>query len=126
MNKAELNKIHTKIFEAATDILSILGPGMPACIYRSAILHELRLKGLLVKKDIPFSVIYKDYKTGEINIDLLIENSIMLDIIDNTEISLLNIAQMQSKLKITQLRMGIVVTFNTLNIIDGYRKVLAN
>lgn len=126
MNRAELNKAHTKIFEAATEVYSITGPGLPLHVHRACMLHELRLKGLLFKKDVLFPVIYKDYKAAELSIELVIENSIIIDLINESEINALNIASMQSKLKLTGLRMGIIITFNSLSIVDGYRKILIN
>jgi GxxExxY protein len=126
MNRAELNKAHTKIFEAATEVHSLTGPGLPLHVHRACMLHEMRLKGLLFKKDVVFPVIYKDYKAAEIVFELIIENSIILDLLSETEINALHIASMQSKLKLTGLRMGIIITFNSLSIIDGYRKILIN
>lgn len=126
MSRAELSKVHTKIFEAAAEVHSILGPGLPSPVYRSSLLHEFRIKGLMFKKDVCFPVIYKDHKAGEIVIEFLVENNIIIDCMQHTEITQLHIASMQSKLKLTGMRMGIIITFNTLNIIDGYRKVLIN
>lgn len=126
MSRAELSKVHTKIFEAAAEIHSILGPGLPSQVYRSSLLHEFRIKGLMFKKDICFPVIYKDHKAGELVVEFLVENNIIIDCIQHQDITSLHVASMQSKLKLTGMRMGIIITFNTLNIIDGYRKVLIN
>lgn len=126
MNRSELNRIHTKLFEAATDVHTLIGPGMPLGVYRSCFLYEMRIKSILFKKDIPFSVMYKDIKAGELMIDILIENHILVEVIPDESISPLSIASMQSKLRLTGLRMGIIITFNILNITDGYRKVLLN
>lgn len=126
MNRAELNKAHTKIFESVAEVYSITGPGLPMHIYRACMLHELRLKGLMYKKEVIFPVIYKDYKASELVLDMVVENSIIIDLIPDNDISPLHVAAMQSKLKISGLRMGIIITFNTLSIIDGYRKILVN
>lgn len=126
MNRAEINKVHTKLFEATTDVYTLIGPGLNHNIYRSCFLHEIRLKGLMFKKDVIFPVIYKDVKVNELKVDTLIENNLMVEFIDDKEITPLHVASMQSKLKITGLRMGILICFNVLNIIDGYRKVLVN
>lgn len=126
MSRAELSKVHTKIFDAATEVHTITGPGLPHAVYKSCMLHELRIKSLMFRKEVVFPVIYKDHKAGEMIVETLIENSTILEILNDTVISPLHLASMQSKLKITKLRMGIIITFNTLNIIDGYRKVLIN
>lgn len=126
MNRAELNKAHTKIFEAATDVYSLIGPGLPYNVYRACLMHELRLKGLMYKKDVIFPVMYKDYKVSELGIEILVENNIIIELLTDNEILPFHVASMQSKLKITGLRLGIIITFNSLNIIDGYRKIMIN
>lgn len=80
----------------------------------------------MFRKEVVFPVIYKDHKAGEMIVETLIENSTILEIINDSVITPLHLASMQSKLKITKLRMGIIITFNTLNITDGYRKILIN
>ncbi len=52
MNRAELNKLHTRIFEAASEVYSELGQGLDVQIYHTCFLHELRLQGLLFKRDV--------------------------------------------------------------------------
>lgn len=126
MSRAELSKIHTKIFEAATEVHTLMGPGLPAKVYKTCIQHELRIKNLMFRKEVLFPAIYKDYKAGELIVETLIENSTILEIISDPLITPLHIAALQSKLKITKLRMGIIITFNTLNMIEGYRKITIN
>lgn len=127
MNRSELNRLHTKVFEAAAEVHSVLGPGLDEEIYRSCFLHELRLHGLLFKRDARFPVFYKELKTShEIKAEVLVENHVIVEIVSETEINTLRISGMQSKLKATGKRIGILITFNCQNITDGYRKVILN
>lgn len=127
MNRAELNRLHTKVFEAASEVFTELGPGLDEQIYRSCFMHELRLQGLLFKRDVEFPVYYKDLKTSnEFKADLLIENNMIVEIVSSLEISPINISGLQSRLKIAGKRMGAVITFNAQSITEGYRKVLIN
>ncbi|HOP13998.1 GxxExxY protein [Lentimicrobium sp.] len=127
MNRAELNKLHTRIFEAASEVYSELGQGLDVQIYHTCFLHELRLQGLLFKRDVAFPVYYKDIKTSkEIIVDILVENQAIVEIQSEREISLLQLHSLQSKLKISGKRMGIIITFNAPGVIEGYRKVMNN
>jgi len=127
MNRAELNRLHTKVFEAASDVFTEIGPGLDSQIYRSCLMHELRLKGLMFKRDVAFPVYYKELKTShEIKAEILVENQLIIELIDSAEISLLRTSTLQSKLKIAGKRMGVIITFNVSNITDGYRKVVIN
>ncbi|HAH58641.1 MAG: GxxExxY protein [Lentimicrobium sp.] len=127
MSKAELNRIHTRIFEAASEIYANLGQGLDTEIYLTCFMHELRLKGLLFKRGVTFPVIYKNIKTNrEIIVDLMIENQLLVDVTPSESITPLQMSSMSSKLKIAQKRMGILLTFNALTVTEGYRKILNN
>ncbi|MBL7906598.1 MAG: GxxExxY protein [Bacteroidales bacterium] len=125
MNRSELNRLHTKVFEAASEVLSVLGPGLDTDIYRTCFQHELRLKGLMYKREVRFPVFYKDLKTShDIKIELLVENHLLVDIIPDNEISALRVSALQTKLKLTGLKIGIIISFNCSNIIEGYKKIV--
>jgi GxxExxY protein len=127
MNRAELNRLHTKVFEAASEVLTELGPGLDEHIYRSCFLHELRLQGLMFKRDVVFPVFYKDVKTSnEYKAEILVENQMIVEIFNDSEINPARITSMQSKLKLAGKRLGIIITFNCPSIIDGYRKIMVN
>jgi len=127
MNRAELNRLHTKVFEAASDVFSEIGPGLDEQIYRTCFMHELRLKGLMFKKDVAFPVFYKELKTShDVKAEILVENQLIVELTDASEISILRMSSLQSKLKIAGKRIGVLITFNVSNITDGYRKVMIN
>ncbi len=127
MNRSELNRLHTKVFEAAAEVHSELGPGLDEEIYRTCFLHELRLHGLFFKRDARFPVFYKELKTSqEIKAEVLVESQVIVEIVSDPEINALKISGMQSKLKATGKRIGILITFNCQSITDGYRKVMLN
>lgn len=125
MNRAELNKLHTRIFESASEVYSVLGPGLDTQIYHTCFQHELRMHGLMFKKDVLFPVIYKEIKTShELKVELLVENQVLVEIKNTETILQPDVTKMTSKLKITGRKMGIIITFNASGIIEGYRKVL--
>ena len=127
MSKAELNRIHTRIFEAASEIYANLGQGLETEIYLSCFMHELRLKGLLFKRGLTFPVFYKNIKTNRaIMIDLVVENQLLVEVTSAEGITPLQMSGMLSKLKIAQKRMGILLTFNAQTVTEGYRKILNN
>jgi GxxExxY protein len=124
MNRAELNKLHTRIFDAAKEVYSELGPGLDDGLYNTCFQHELRLQGLMFKREVIFPVFYKNLKTAHnIKADLLVENQVIVELISDPVIPQSGLITMQSKLKIAGKRMGIIITFNGSGMIEGYRKV---
>ncbi|GAB1403276.1 PD-(D/E)XK nuclease superfamily protein [anaerobic digester metagenome] len=127
MNKAELNRIHTRIFDAASEIYANLGQGLDTEIYLTCFMHELRLRGLLFKRGVAFPVIYKNIKTNrEIIIDLMVENQLLIEVTSLDCITALQMSGMLNKLKIADKRMGILLTFNASSVTEGYRKIMNN
>ncbi|MBW6489833.1 MAG: GxxExxY protein [Lentimicrobium sp.] len=127
MNRAELNKLHTRIFDSANEVYSELGPGLDQNLYYSCFQHELRLQGLMFKKDVYFPVFYKNLKTSHnIKADILIENQVIVELISEPLIAASRLITMQSILKIAEKRMGIILTFNAPAMIEGYRKVIVS
>lgn len=127
MSKAEQNRIHTRIFEAASEIYANLGQGLDSEIYLTCFMHELRLKGLLFKRGVTFPVFYKNIKTNrEIMVDLVVENQVLVEVCSGEAVTPLQTNGMLSKLKIAGRRMGILITFNALSVTEGYRKVTNN
>lgn len=127
MTRAEQNRIHTRVFEAASEVYSELGQGLELSIYYTCFLHELRLKGLLFKRDVAFPVHYKGIKTSkEIFAEILIENHVIVELSDKAPITDLQISGMVSRIKIARKRMGILITFNASSVTEGYRKVINN
>ena len=124
MNRAEINRLHTRVFEAASEVYSELGQGLDLPVYYTCFLHELRLKGLLFKRDVAFPVHYKGVKTNkEIFAEILIENQVMVELSEAATIKDLQVIGLLSKLKIARKRMGILITFNASSVTEGYRKV---
>ncbi len=124
MTRAEINRLHTRVFEAASEIYSELGQGLELSVYYTCFLHELRLKGLLFKRDVAFPVHYKGVKTSkEIFAEILIENHVIVELSDKAPITDLQLSGLLSKVKIAKKRMGILITFNAASVTEGYRKV---
>lgn len=127
MTRAEINRLHTRVFEAASEIYSELGQGLELSVYYTCFLHELRLKGLLFKRDVAFPVHYKGVKTSkEIFAEILIENHVIVELSDKAPITDLQLSGLLSKIKIAKKRMGILITFNAASVTEGYRKVTSS
>lgn len=124
MTRAEIHRLHTRIFEAASEVYSELGQGLDQSVYFTCFLHELRLKGLLFKRDVAFPVYYKGIKTSkEIFAEILIENHVMVELTAESTITDLHLNGLLSRIKIAHKRMGILITFNASSVTEGYRKI---
>lgn len=72
-------------------------------------------------------VIYKDVKlTARYHIDLLIENKVILELKSVEALAPIHTAQTLTYLKLTNLKLGLLINFNKVKVVDGIKRVVNN
>lgn len=108
------NEISAQIRSAIYEVYFELGPGLLESSYEFALKHELRSRGLDVKSQVKLSVNYKDVTWEDAyRIDLLVEDQIIIEIKSVESLNNIHHKQLISYLKLSGLRLGILVNFNT-------------
>lgn len=119
------NDISYKIRGAIYEVYNELGPGLLESVYENAMFYELSEMGLKVQKEVPIAVNYKEIKMDfGFRLDLLVEDKVIIEIKSVEKLINMHHKQLLNYLRITDLRLGILVNFNTDNINDNiFRKV---
>ncbi len=119
------NDISYIIRGAIFNVYNNLGPGLLESVYVAALIYELRKEGLIVKKEVPIPVYYEDIKLDvAYRMDLLVENKVIIEVKSVEKLAKVHHKQVLTYLKITGMKLAILVNFNVDNIVDGiYRKV---
>ncbi|WP_343634195.1 GxxExxY protein [Fluviicola sp.] len=121
------NEITYKIRGAIFEIYNTVGPGLLESAYEAALYYELRKAGLKVERQIEVPFRYKDVKMPVgYRLDLLVEGKVIIEIKSVTDFSALHFKQLNAYLKLTKLKLGLLVNFNTVNIRDGIARVVNN
>jgi GxxExxY protein len=125
MKKSLENELSSKIIGAAIEVHSQLGPGLLESTYEVCLFHELKQAGLEVKQQIPLPVVYKDVKLNAgYRIDLLVEDKVVIEIKSVDALAPIHTAQILTYLKLTNLKLGLLMNFNTMKMKDGIKRVL--
>lgn len=121
------NEISSQIIGAAIEVHKHLGPGLLESSYEACLVYELRNRGLDVKSQIPLPVIYKgiELETGY-RIDILVENQVIIEIKSVDQLDGIHIAQILTYLKLTNLKLGLLINFNSVRLIDGVKRIANN
>lgn len=119
------NDISYKIRGAIFDVYNGLGAGLLESVYVAALEWELTKQGLEVKREVPVPVHYKEVKMDlGFRLDLLINNKVIIEVKSVENLAEVHHKQVLTYLKITDLKLGILVNFNVASIKDGiFRKV---
>ncbi len=125
INNMTENDISYKIRGAIFNIYNALGPGLLESVYIAALVFELKKEGLNIKKEVPVPVYYEGVKLEiGFRLDLLVEDKVIIEVKSVENIADVHHKQVLTYLKITKLKLAILVNFNVDNIKSGiYRKV---
>lgn len=119
------NDISYKIRGSIYKVYSELGPGLFESVYEAALMYQLKKDGLNAKKQVDVPVIY-DEQNLEVGfrIDILVEDKVIIEIKSVEELLKVHHKQILTYLKLTKIKLGILVNFNCNNILDSiHRKV---
>ncbi|MGK6340903.1 GxxExxY protein [Chryseobacterium sp. DT-3] len=91
-----------------------LGPGLLEKVYEKVLAYELENNGLMVKTQVPMNLKFKDtiIESGFIA-DIIVENEVIIEIKATTDIANIHHQQLLTYLKLTGLKLGILMNFNT-------------
>ena len=116
----DINVISGAILEAAFKVHTELGPGLLEGAYEACLAHELRKCGYLVKTQLTLPVYY-DGITIELGyrIDLLVEDSVIVELKTVEKLATIHEAQLLSYLKLGNIKVGLLLNFKTKHLRDG-------
>lgn len=102
-----------------------LGPGLLESVYEDVLCFELQKQGLSIKRQVPLPVIYEDVELEiGFRLDVLVNNKIIIEIKSVEKLEKIHHKQILTYLKLTGLKLGILVNFNVDTITEGiFRKV---
>lgn len=120
-----LNIISGQIIKGAIEVHKHLGPGLLESTYEGCLLHELADSGLSVQSQVPFPVKYKG-KSIDIGyrVDLLVEGLVVVELKSVERLLPIHSAQILTYLKLGNLKIGLLINFNTQRIKDGIRRFI--
>ncbi|CAD6493572.1 MAG: PD-(D/E)XK nuclease superfamily protein [Candidatus Argoarchaeum ethanivorans] len=116
----ELNGISEKIIGVAMQVHSTLGPGLLESAYEACLKYELEKRGLKVLSQVGLPVIYDGMKIDlGYRLDLLVEDSVIVELKAVNTITPVHEAQLLSYLKLSGKRLGLLINFNVTLLKDG-------
>ena len=122
MDENELSKI---IVNSCFKIHSRLGPGLLESVYEAILFHELNKFGLKVERQKQIPVVWEDiYLDIGFRLDLIIENKVIIEIKSVEQISNVHLKQVLTYLRVTDLKLGLLINFNEALIKNGIKRVV--
>ena len=124
MNENEISKV---IIGAAIQLHKTLGPGLLESVYENALSFDLREQGLLIRQQVPMPFEYKGLKQEiGFRIDVLVNNKVLIEIKSVENLAPVHFAQTLTYLKLSGLKLGLLINFNTKLLKDGIHRLVNN
>ncbi len=100
-----------KIIGVFYDVYNELGPGFLESVYEEALLIALREIGLQAGRQVPIPVWFRGHKVGDFYADLVVENTVVLELKTARNIDSAHEAQLLHYLKATTFELGLILNF---------------
>lgn len=121
MTENELSKI---IVDVSYKIHTKLGPGLLESVYEAILYHELTKRNLKVERQKPIPVIWDDIHLDiGFRSDLIVEEKVIIEIKSVEKISTVHLKQLLTYIRVTDLRLGLLINFNEALIKNGIKRV---
>lgn len=124
MTENEISKI---VFHSGLKIHRKLGIGLYESVYEECLVFELKRNGLKVEQQKNIAVEYDILKINNaFRVDLLIEDKVIIELKAVPEINEYHQFQLLNYLRITNLKLGMILNFHSLLFKNGVKRIVNN
>lgn len=121
---SELTALTHRVIGCAIEVHRVLGAGYLESTYQLALEAELEGAGLGFAKQVPVSLHYKGRRVGEFRLDLVVEETLVVELKAVESLSAVHTAQVISYVKAAGLPVGLLINFNVPVLVQGVRRIL--
>lgn len=125
MEPKDLERLSNEVIGAAIEVHRVLGPGLLESAYEASLAWELTQKGFEVRRQLPIPVRYKEISIEEgYRVDMLIDGELILELKSVEAFQPIHTAQMLTYLRMTGLRLGLILNFKVDVMRKGIKRVV--
>ncbi len=119
------NEVSGMIVDAAFKIHTALGPGLLESVYEATMVYELKSRGLEVEVQRGVPVVYGGVKLDlGFRADLIVHRLVLVELKSIEEIAPVHRKQLLTYLRLTGLRVGLLINFNVVLIKEGITRMV--
>jgi GxxExxY protein len=119
------NEIAEKAIGLPIKVHTVLGPGLLESAYEKALAFELDRNGFRIETQQPVRIVYEGVLIEEgYRADIIINNLVILELKSVKTIEDLHLKQLLTYLRLSNLKLGLVINFNEILLKNGIRRVI--
>jgi GxxExxY protein len=121
----DTNHLTGEIIGAAIEVHKVLGPGLLESAYEECLCLELRIRRISFERQKPLPVKYKGKSLDcGYRLDMVVENRVILELKACERIDEIHKAQLLTYLKLSELKIGLLLNFNVPFMKDGIIRIV--
>lgn len=120
-----IDDISSAVVGEAIRIHRELGPGLLESVYEIVLAESLARRGYRVARQVPVDTFYDGLQiTGAFRVDLLIEDSLVIEIKSIEQLTKLHAKQLLTYLRLMKQPVGLLLNFSGLTMKEGIRRLV--
>jgi GxxExxY protein len=118
-------QISKLVLDCAMAVHSALGPGLLESAYEVCLAHELERRGAEVSRQVALPVVYGGIQLeAGYRADMIVGRVLIVEVKAVDKLQPIHIAQLLSYLRLSKVRLGLLLNFNVLHLRDGIKRVV--
>ena len=114
-----------QILGCAFDVHAALGPGLLEAAYQTCLGYELQSAGLTIRREVPLKLRYKGRELDcGYRADLIVEDRVLVELKTVERLAPIHKAQLMTYLKLSGLRVGLLINFNSIHLRSGIQRIV--
>ncbi len=119
------NEISEKIIGCAIEVHKSLGPGLLESAYLECLYYEIQKAGLVVEKQKPLPLVYKEVKLdARYRLDLIMESIVIIEVKSVEALNDVHTARVLTYLKLSGCKLGLLMNFNAIRLVEGLKRLV--
>lgn len=124
MNENEISQL---VIGLCIKVHKKLGPGLLESSYEECLFYELSKNNLKFSRQQTIPIIYDEIKLDHgFRADIIIENKVIVEIKSIETFQPVHSAQLLTYLRLTDIKLGLLINFNTYLIKEGIKRIVNN
>jgi GxxExxY protein len=120
----EISQLSGAVIGAAIEVHRLLGPGFLESVYEEALCVEMQLRRIPFIRQSIVAVSYKGQQVGEGRLDLLVSNTLIVELKAVEKLAPIHEAQVLSYLKMTGRPLTLLINFKVPILKNGIRRII--
>ena len=124
-DRVERDPLTDKVIGLAIEVHRVLGPGLLESAYEECFCYELKFHEILFRRQVLLPVIYKNIKLDcGYRMDVVVDDRLVVELKTVDRLLPIHDAQLLAYLKLSKIRTGLLLNFNTAVLKDGIRRLV--